>query len=33
MYIEGTGCKSTAWIYLAYDRDPWQASVNAVIVL
>jgi hypothetical protein len=33
MYLEEVGWKGMEWIDLAQDRDRWQASVNAVMIL
>jgi hypothetical protein len=33
MDLEKMGSKGVDWIYLAEDRDPWQAVVNTVMNL
>jgi hypothetical protein len=31
MYLLEVGCRVVDWIYLAQDRDRWQALMNAVM--
>ena len=33
MDLQEVGCEDTEWIYMAQDRDRWQAIVNAVMNL
>jgi hypothetical protein len=31
MYLQKLGCRGMYWIYLARDKDIWQALVNVVM--